>query len=139
MASLLDTNVLSELRKGARCHPGVRRWLESQEDESLFVSVLALAEIRDGIERLHPRDPRQAARLEIWLLDTQVHYGSRVLPVTSSIADRWGRLYLPQALPDFDRLIAATAIDHGLDLVTHNIDDFARSGVTVVNPWAAGA
>ena len=135
MAFLLDTNVLSELRKGVRCNPHVRAWLEGQDDGALFVSVLVLAEIRDGIERLRPRDPAQAVRLERWLLQTQTHFGSRVLPVTSAIADRWGRLHLPQPLPDFDRLIAATAIEHGLDLVTRNVSDFARSGVTVVNPW----
>ena len=132
---LLDTNVLSELRKGPRAHPGVRAWVEAQSADELFISVLALAEIRDGIERLRPRDPRQAARLEIWLAETTTHFGARILPVTPEIADRWGRLCIAQPPPDFDRLIAATALEHGLDLVTRNVRDFARTGVTVVNPW----
>jgi len=135
MAFLLDTNVLSELRKGVRCHPGVRAWLEAQTSDELFVSVLALAEIRDGIEGLRPRDPRQAARLEAWMEETLEQFGGRILPVTPEIADRWGLLRLPQPLPDFDRLMAATALEHRLDLVTRNVRDFERAGVTVVNPW----
>jgi predicted nucleic acid-binding protein len=135
MAFLLDTNVLSELRQGARCHPGVRAWLEAQTSDDLFVSVLAFAEIRDGVEGLRPRDPRQAARLEAWLGQTLAQFGGRILPVTPEIAERWGRLRLAQPLPDFDRLIAATALEHGLDLVTRNLRDFERAGVTVVNPW----
>lgn len=135
MAFLLDTNVLSELRKGARCDRFVRAWLESQEDGDLFISVLAFAEIRDGIERLRPRDPRQANRLEAWLKETERHFAERALPITAAVADRWGRLFTAQPVPDFDRLIAATALEYDLDVVTRNITDFKRAGVTVVNPW----
>ena len=134
---LVDTNVLSELRKGDRCNPKVRAWMTAQEDGDLFISVLALAEIRDGIEGLRPRDPRQAARLERWLRETEAHYGERVLPVTARVADRWGRLWHAQEIADFDRLIAATAAEHGLEIASRNVRDFERSGVGVVNPWEA--
>jgi predicted nucleic acid-binding protein len=132
---LLDTNVLSELRKAGRCDAAVRTWMEAQDSDDLFVSVLALAEIRDGIERLRPRDPSQARRLEVWLRETTTHFGSRILPITPQIADRWGRLYLLEPLPDFDRLIAATALENDLEIVTRNVRDFERAGVSVVNPW----
>ena len=132
---LVDTNVLSELRKGERCDAKVRAWLEAREDGDLFISVLALAEIRDGIEGLRGRDPREAARLEGWLLENEMHFGERVLPVTARVAERWGRLRYEQPLPDFDRLLAATAAEHGLEIATRNAGDFARSGVGAVNPW----
>jgi len=85
MAFLLDTNVLSELRKGAGCHPRVRTWLEAQTSDDLYVGVLALAEIRDGIERLRPRDPQYAASLEAWLEEMAAHFGAHILTVTPKI------------------------------------------------------
>lgn len=135
---LLDTNVLSELRKGPRCDAKVRAWLALQESQELFLSVLAIAEIRDGIERLRGRDPKQAARLEAWLNETETFFRDRILPITPEIADRWGRLRTPQPLPDFDRLIAATAAHHGLEIATRNIRDFERTGIPVTNPWQEG-
>ena len=135
MSVLLNANVLSELRKGPHTNANVRAWMDAQDDAALFISAIALAEIRDGIERLRPRDPRQAARLERWLIETQTHFAARVLPVTAKIADRWGRLHLSPPLPDFDRLMAATAIEHGLEIATRNTRDFERAGVSVVNPW----
>lgn len=135
MAFLLDTNILSELRKGARCNAGVRSWIEAQANEDLYISVVAIAEIRDGIERLRPRDPIQAARLDAWLREIETHFGDRVLPVTAAVAESWGQLHHSQPIPDFDRLIAATAVEHGLDLVTRNVRDFERAGVGIHNPW----
>lgn len=134
---LLDTNVLSELRKGLACHPNVRKWIDNHD--GFFVSVIAIAEIRDGIERLRPRDPSQAARLEKWLRETERNFGERILPVTASVADRWGRLRTPQPMPDFDRLLAATAAEHRLEIVTRNTRDIERSGISVVNPWIGPA
>ena len=135
MSFILDTNVLSELRKGARADKNVRAWVEQQDDQALFLSVVALAEIRDGIEQLRARDSRQANQLEIWLLKIVSHFGNRILPVTAEVADRWGLLNMAQKLPDFDRLIAATAIAHGFDIATRNVRDFERTGIKVVNPW----
>ena len=77
---LLDTNVISELRKRDRAHSGVRTWVAAQQADDLSISVLALAEIRDGIERLRPRDPRQATSLENWLEETITHFSARILP-----------------------------------------------------------
>ena len=132
---LLDTNVISELRKGPRCNANVRAWIESRNSNELFISVLALAEIRDGVEGIRARDPEQAARLESWLFDTATRFEDRLIAVTPRVADRWGRLRTPQPLPDFNRLIAATAVEHGLRIATRNIRDFARAGVEVFNPW----
>ncbi len=135
MAWLLDTNVISELRRGLKCHPKVRAWAEGINDEDFFLSVLSLGEIRDGIERLRKRNPLQAAALERWLNTTKRRFENRIHPVTESVAERWGRLLPGDSLPDVDALIAATALEHGLTVATRNVRDFARCGVPVVNPF----
>lgn len=87
---LLDTNVLSELRKEQRCDAGVRRWLEETAEEELFLSVLVLGEIRQGIERIRLRDPAQARALEKWLVRIAAEFADRLLPVDERVADQWG-------------------------------------------------
>ena len=137
MAHLLDTNVLSELRKKQRRDPGVTAWIARADPDGLFVSVLALGEIRRGIELLRKRDPAAADSLEKWLVGLETHYADRILPVSAAIADRWGRLRPNQPLPAIDGLLAATGIEHKLTLVTRNTKDFQRSGVSTLNPFSA--
>src|SRR5947209_12507125 len=109
---LLDTNVLSELRKEQRCDPGVRQWMEGAAANDLFVSVLVLGEIRQGIERIRTRDLAQTRALEKWLRGLCTEFAERILPVNEQVADRWGRLGLQQPAPALDGLLAATALVH---------------------------
>lgn len=138
MAYLLDTCVISELRK-PHCQPGVTTWMAGVRSEELFLSVLTLGEIRRGIELRRLCDAHAGGALERWLLGLEVHYAERILPITPAIADRWGRLSLDQPLPVTDGLIAATALEHRLSVVTRNAADFRRSGVNVFNPFSSSA
>ena len=135
---LLDTNVVSELRKPS-CDPHVRRWFRRNETRAFYVSVLMLGEIRCGVERLRPRDPQQAARLDAWLAQLHDTYAARRLPITVAIAERWGRLNAARPLSTVDSLLAATALEHDLTLVTRNVDDYAGTGVVLVNPFEPDA
>jgi hypothetical protein len=133
---LLDTNVLSELRKEQRCDPGARQWFEETAEEELFVSVLVLGEIRQGIERIRLRDPAQARALEKWLQRIATEFADRLLPVDEKVADQWGRLGLQQPVPILDAFLAATALVHGLTVVSRDEEDFRKTGVPVVNPFS---
>lgn len=135
MSFLLDTNVISELRKGPRCDPGVSSWFAGVSSEEMYLSVLTLGEIRKGIENLRRRDASTAAALERWLQEVEDLYSERVLPVTQAIADQWGRFNSPNPLPVLDSLLAATAKVHGLTLVTRNIKDVQRTGGDCFNPF----
>jgi toxin FitB len=132
---LLDTNVISELRKGARANPGVVEWLREVEDDELYLSVLVLGEIRQGIERLRARDPASAERLERWLGGLADGYRGRILSIDEPVAQLWGRLNVPDPLPAVDGLLAATALVNDLTLVTRNVRDVARTGVRVLDPF----
>jgi len=133
---LLDTNVLSELRKEKRCDEGVRQWFEGTAAEELFISVLVLGEIRQGIERIRRRDPAQARTLEKWLLWIATEFQDRLLPVDEAVADQWGRLGLQQPVPVLDALLAATALVHGLTMVSRDEEGFRNTGVQVINPFS---
>lgn len=135
MSFLVDTNVLSELRKGERGNPAVRRWLASVDDGALFLSVLVVGEIRKGVERLRRRDTAAADVLDTWLSQVTDAYDERLLPVTTQIAERWGRMNVPDPLPVIDSLLAATAHVHGLTVATRNLSDYAPTGVPTVNPF----
>ena len=135
MRFLLDNNVLSELRKGARCAPKVRRWFDAQNDEDIRISVITLGEISAGIAQIALRDSTQAQHLELWLSQMKKNFAGSILPVTEDIADCWGRLSPRERLPAADALIAATALQHGLTVVTRNVADFERSGARILNPW----
>lgn len=135
MSYLLDTNVVSEIRKGARADGAVMKWLSRVDDEDLQLSVLVLGELRQGVERLRLRDASSAERLDRWLRRLAEGYGSRIVPVDEPVAQLWGRLNVPDPLPAVDGLLAATAIVHDWTLVTRNTKDVARTGVRLFNPF----
>jgi predicted nucleic acid-binding protein len=129
--------VLSEPRKPAP-NPRVTAWFDVTPSDALFASVLSLGEARDGIERLRRRrDHRQADVIEAWLDQFKADFAGRLLAVSAAVADRWGRLNAVRPLPIIDGLLAATAIEHGLTLVTRDTASVAGTGVTVLDPWAA--
>ena len=132
---LIDTSIISEIRKGGRCNPKVAAWFRKVRDEEIFLSVLVVGEIRQGIERLRPRNARQAHALEQWLEELLESFGDRVLPVDESTAQRWGRINARDTFPVIDSILAATADVHGLTLVTRNIKDVEKSGVRCLNPF----
>jgi len=136
MAWLADTNVLSELRKNERCDSGVRAWYENAQDADLFTSVLVIGEARRGIESVRRRDPVQAAALDRWLLGLRGSMRDRVLPIEARVAERWGVLNVPDPLPTVDGLLAATALEHDLTLVTRNTRDFVSTGVRILDPFS---
>lgn len=136
MTYLVDTNVVSELRKGARASAAVRAWFAEVDDDALFLSVLVVGELRKGVERIRRRDAVAAKALGSWLDDIVAGYADRVLPVTAEIADAWGRLNASDPLPVIDALMAATAQVHGMTVVTRNATDIARTGVAVIDPFA---
>ena len=138
MAFLLDTNVLSELRKGERCNPCVRHWFSDVEADDLYVSVLVVGEIRRGIELLRRRDTRSATALDRWLSELERRYADHILPVTLEISRIWGGMSLQRPLAPIDGLMAATAVHHGMTLVTRNVSDVERSGAEVFDPFAPG-
>jgi toxin FitB len=134
MSFLLDTNVISEARK-PNGHPNVRAWLASVRGLDLYLSVLVVGEIRQGIERLRRRDPTQASVYEAWLARLRQDYADRILPVTADVAEEWGRMNVPDPVPTVDGLMAATAKVKGLIFVTRTTADLARTGVRLLNPF----
>ncbi len=135
MSYLLDTNVISELRKGARCNPGVSSWIAGTDSEELFLSVLTLGEIRKGIEKIRRRDRGGAESLEAWFTELTAAYTDRILTVDQVIAEEWGRLNVAETLPVIDSFLAATANVHDLTLVTRKVGDVTRTGVEILNPF----
>lgn len=134
MSWLLDTNIVSEIRKGPRGNPGVVRWAAGRDDEA-WLSVLTVGEIRRGIELKRRRDEASAHQLDVWLQGLVTAFASRILPVDQHVADLWARMNVPDPRPVVDGLIAATAAAHGLTLVTRNIQDFEGTGVALLNPF----
>lgn len=135
---LIDTNVISEARKGDRADSGVRLFFEDvgRRRASVFVSVVTIGELRRGIELIrHRGDVRQARKLERWFSSVLDHYSDYVLDVDAEVAQVWGRLRAPEAHNALDKLIAATALIHDLAVVTRNTKDFSSSGVRVVDPF----
>ena len=134
MRFLLDTNVVAELRKGARGSP-VMTWFASLDPDSILLSVLTIGEIRRGIDNVRRRDRRAATALERWVRRLVREHSDRILPVGLDIAQEWGRMNVPDPLPVVDGLLAATAKVHGLTLATRNVKDVERTNVPLVNPF----
>jgi len=132
---LLDTNVVSEIRKATPA-PGVAAWFSSVPADQLFLSVLVVGEIRQGIERLARRDPAQAEIFERWLTRLTSEYHDRIVPITADVAEAWGRLNVPDPVPVIDGLMAATALVHGWTLVTRNAADVVSTGVRLLDPFS---
>ena len=136
MSYLIDTNIVSELRKGRRCNPGVASWFAQVASAEIYLSVLTLGELRRGIENIRRRDVPAAEALETWFQELSASNTDRILPVDQEIAERWGRYSVPDPLPVLDGLLAATAAKHGLMLVTRNVKDVERTGVACINPFS---
>ena len=131
---LIDTNVISEL---VRVRPDARvvRWVESADERLLFLSVLTLGEIRKGITAL--ANTKRQSSLETWLQNLALRFNGRVLPIDENVADRWGKMIgtVKSPLPVIDSLLAATALQHNLTLVTRDTQGIAVTGVSLLNPW----
>lgn len=135
MRYLVDTNVISEVRKGARCDRHVAAWWAALDDSEIHLSVLVLGEIRRGIERVRPRDPEQARALEQWLGTVAGAFAERILPVDQAVADEWGRMNARRPVSTIDGLLAATAKVHRMTLATRNVADIADLDASIVNPF----
>jgi predicted nucleic acid-binding protein len=133
---LLDTNVVSELRKGDRADDGVRAWFEAHTTGQLWLSALVVGELRRGVELLRRRDRKAGKRLSDWLDTITTDFDDRILPITTHVCERWAMLNVPDPVPIIDGLLAATALEWDLVLVTRNTADVERTGVALVNPFA---
>lgn len=135
MSLLLDTNVVWELRKGSRADARVRAWFAEVDEGEIYLSVLAIGELRRGIENIRRRDAVQAQALERWLTRLTRQHADRMLPVDRRVADQWGRFSNARSASPVDTLMAATAHVHEMTLVTRNVRDVAWTGVACLNPF----
>ena len=137
---LLDTNVLSELRKAGsgKADANVVAWLSRKDAASFYISAITLMELELGILRMERRDADQGELLRTWMLTHVLpEFAERTLTVDSTVALRCAKLHATTPRPDRDAYIAATALVHGMTVVTRNVADFAPTGVIVINPWIA--
>jgi predicted nucleic acid-binding protein len=135
---LLDTNVVSELRKvrSGRADANVAAWSRETPGTSLYLSAIVIQELEIGVLQIERRDAPQGALLHAWLEDHVLPvFANRILPVDIAVARRSAELHVPDARPYRDSLILATALVHGMTLVTRNVADFAGCGVPILNPW----
>ncbi len=136
---LLDTNVISELRT-ARADPNVAEWSAAQSPSSLFLSVIVILELEIGILRKQRRDPAQAAALRYWLNNRVLpEFSNRLLDINKDVALQCAHLHVPNTRSERDALIAATALGHGMTVVTRNTADFAPMHIPLLNPWTPAA
>lgn len=133
---LLDTNVVSELRKGTKADSKVLSWAKAVSTSSLFLSAITILEIEAGVLQKERQDPLQGAVLRRWLKSHVLpSFADRILNIDVAVAVRCAKLHVPDPRSERDALIAATALVHGLIVVTRNIKDFDKSGVELINPW----
>jgi len=135
---LLDTNVISELRKagGGKADPNVISWLSARDAATFYISAITLMELDLGILLMERRDPIQGERLRAWMDDHVIaEFSERTVPVDMAVAFRCARLHVPDPRPERDAFIAASALVHGMTIVTRNMSDFEPMGVAIVNPW----
>jgi toxin FitB len=134
---VLDTNVISALRRPAKAAPAVVKWAKSADADDFYVSVISILEIEIGILGKARKDPEQAHVLRTWFdADVLARFEDRILPIDTAVALRCAALHVPDRRPERDSLIAATALVHGMSVVTRNVEDFEGIGVPVVDPWA---
>ncbi len=135
---LLDTNVVSELRKAkaGKAHPRVAAWNAIVAPAETFISAISVLELEWGVLRVERRDPRQGSIMRLWMEKHVLPgFSGRVLPIDAAVAQRCAGLHFPDPRPERDALIAATALVHGMTVVTRNVSDFASTGVPTLNPW----
>ena len=135
MAYLLDTDVLSGIRRTDRIPPNLEKWLRTLSANEVFLSVMTIGEIEKGIAKQQEIDPEFAADLQLWLDQLLTYYANRILPVTTEIARRWGALSQQIGNSNVDIMIAATALEHGLTVATRNTKHFTGTGVSVFDPF----
>lgn len=135
---ILDTNVVSELRKAKKADQNVKRWAQPLPSASLYISVISVLELEIGILLIERRDQKQGGVLRAWM-DRHVlpTFSGRILPIDTAVVQRCAALHVPDPRSDRDALIAATALVHGLAVATRNVTDFERMGVDVFNPWGS--
>ncbi len=136
---LIDTNIISEIRKAERCDAHVANWYAGVNDEDLYLSVLVTGEIRKGVELSRSRDRQKSESLHRWLHQLEQGFGERILPVNFAVANEWGRLAAIRTVPVIDGLLAATARVFELTLITRNINDIAGLDVKSLNPFTPAA
>lgn len=133
---LVDTNVLSELRNPGKADANVRVWSQKAREADLYISVVSVLELERGILLMERRDSAQGARLRTWFEGKIVEpFKDRTIPIDTAVARRCAALHVPNPRPDRDAMIAATALVHGLTIVTRNVADFQAVGAALINPW----
>lgn len=135
---VLDTNVISELRQGKpNQSPEVRAWAASLPTSQFFLSAISILELEKGVLALEQKTPPQGQALRVWLTGVRATFAGRIIPFTDHTATLCAAMHVPKPRPDRDAMIAATALEHGMAVVTRNVKDFAGTGVQLVNPFAA--